>query len=116
MRFANTTGALASAAWVTYSSEPYSWNLDSALGNKTVYVQFSGANGILREAQDTIYLDSPVDSNLKVLLDGAMNGTNILDRTSNANNFTGFGSITTSTINNIKGFSFNGTNQYMERT
>jgi hypothetical protein len=66
MRFANTEAGLTSASWVTYNAS-YAWTLDSVLGNKMVYAQYITPNGTFN-AQDSIFLDTVADANLRVLL------------------------------------------------
>jgi hypothetical protein len=62
--------------------------MGTVTGNKIVYAQFSGL-GSIRDAQDNIFFDPSAETNLRVLLNGAMNGTNVLDVTANAYNFSG---------------------------
>ena len=113
MRFANDTWALTSAPWVSYNGT-YSRYLSGSTGNNIVYAQFSWAGGI-RDAQDNIFLDSAIDANLKVLLDSSMNGTNILDVTNNANNFSGVWTPTSVILSWERTLSFNGTTQYAQK-
>lgn len=114
MRFANTTWDLTSASWVAYTGM-YARSLNGGVGNKIVYAQYSGLGGIW-ETQDNIFLDSIANANLKFLLDGQMNGTRVLDATTNANYFTGISSLTSIVMTWERVLSLNGTSQYAERT
>ena len=113
MRFANTEAGLTSASWVTYNAS-YAWTLDSVLGNKMVYAQYITPNGTFN-AQDSIFLDTVADANLRVLLAWNMSATTVLDSTANALSFNSFWTMTNPTISGDQVLSFNGTSQYIER-
>lgn len=115
MRFANTWTSLTSASWVNYATW-YDWNLLSANGTKTVYAQFSGIYWS-QTLYDEILLDTTATgSNLKFSLNGTMNGTNILDVSSNVNNFSGMWGITNPILTWEQVFWFNWSSQYAQRT
>jgi hypothetical protein len=115
MRFANTWTSLTSASWVTYNTW-YGWNLLSTNGTKTVYAQFSWSYGT-QTLYDEILLDTTATgSNLKFSLNGTMNGTEILDVSTNANSFSGMWGITNPVLTWEQTLLFNGTSQYAQRT
>ena len=114
MRFGNTTGALSSASWVAYNTG-YSRYLDPATGMKTVYAEFSGVYWT-RSGQDSIFLDTWSDTNLKLLIAGNITWTTALDSSTNIYNMSGVWAFTSSQIWWLKSIWFSASTQYLERT
>lgn len=113
MRFANTWTLLTWAAWIPYATW-YSWTLSFMTWTVSVYAQFSWTYGTQALA-DTIIFDPTINgTNLKFALNGSMNGTEVLDSSSNANNFSGVWGITNPILTGEQVLWFNGT-QYAQR-
>lgn len=114
MRYGNSPAERDSAWWIAYTTS-YTRNLTWDDGLKTIYAEFADGFGNTGMVSDSIFLNRYVTGS-NVHVPSTFNGSSFLNTVTNIYNFDPFNWVGNTFVNGEQVMTFNGTNQYVQRT